>query len=161
MKIFWNIGLLLAIMFLFQNVTAGLSSTSDHVSAGDLYFTKGLYSDAVLSYNLAIENNPTVPVIWFKKGLALSEAGRYSEAIYCFDMTLVLDPDFDIAWRAKGMALSKIGNFDDAKMAHYYYLVENSHNPYAWYNIGNTFYGSGDFANASLCFWAATTLKPD
>jgi tetratricopeptide (TPR) repeat protein len=59
------------------------------------------------------------------------------------------------------MALSKIGNFDDAKMAHYYYLVENSHNPYAWYNIGNTFYGSGDFANASLCFWAATTLKPD
>jgi tetratricopeptide (TPR) repeat protein len=67
-------------------------------------------------YDLALQNEPRAPEIWFNLGKTLSDMGKIAEAITCYDKCIELCPSFVSAWNNKGSALAKSNRFQEAKI---------------------------------------------
>jgi tetratricopeptide (TPR) repeat protein len=70
-------------------------------------------TDAIESYDRAIEINPKYALAWNGKGLALDSMGRYEEAIKCFDKAIEANPNDAMAMLRTGFALVQMGCPED------------------------------------------------
>ncbi|MFQ4140466.1 substrate-binding domain-containing protein [Nodosilinea sp. PGN35] len=69
----------------------------------------GQASDAMDSFNAALQLDTSVIDAWIGKGRLLNTMARYEEAIFCFDTALELDPTSVSAHQGKGQALMEMG----------------------------------------------------
>jgi len=75
-------------------------------------------TEALNSYNMAIDIDPTDAKFWGNKGSALKGLGNYVEAINAYDEAIRLDPDGACyAWANKGNILISLGKYDEAIQA--------------------------------------------
>ena len=61
-------------------------------------------TEAMASYERALDIDPRDAGIWNNKGVALLALGRKEEAVACYDRALEIDPEFAVAWNNKGAA---------------------------------------------------------
>ena len=52
------------------------------------------YDEAVKAFEEAIEINPNLFEVWYKKGIALYFLGKYDNAVMSFDNALILKPEY-------------------------------------------------------------------
>jgi ABC-type phosphate transport system substrate-binding protein/tetratricopeptide (TPR) repeat protein len=75
----------------------------------------GQASDAMESYNNALEIDSSAIDAWIGKGKLLTGLGRYEEALFCFDTALEMDDSAAQAWVGKGQALLQMGRQAEAE----------------------------------------------
>lgn len=75
----------------------------------------GQASDALDSYNAALEIDSSCLEAWIGKGRLLTSLGRFEEAIFCFDTALEMDESSGAAWAGKGQALMQMGRQAEAQ----------------------------------------------
>ena len=73
------------------------------------------YSDAIGSFQKAVDIKANYPEAWNELGFALRQTGKYAEAIKAYDEALRLRPNFPDALEYLGEAFVKMGKLDDAK----------------------------------------------
>jgi tetratricopeptide (TPR) repeat protein len=73
-------------------ITPELTNVASLINEGNEYFVFGEYEEAIKRYSDALYIDPTSPILWIKKGLALSNLGKYEEALYSYQRALDLDP---------------------------------------------------------------------
>ena len=59
----------------------------------------------MISYNKALEIEPSLPIAFAYKGLALGELGKINDALICFKKALSLDKDYDLALISQDTAI--------------------------------------------------------
>lgn len=67
-----------------QSIAKDNSKPQYFTSCGDAYLKTKTYESAVYSYSMALDLNPKLPEVWYKKGLAEIKLYKYSEA--CEDL---------------------------------------------------------------------------
>jgi len=85
-------------------------------SANELYYS-GQYSEAIKQYDLALENDPKNPIIYFNQGTCYGVLNFNNEAILCFTKAIELDPTLAMAWNNKGVAYAKLNKPSEASAA--------------------------------------------
>lgn len=122
---------------------------------------RGMYEDAIASFDVALRINPKDEVAWSNKGSVLFLLGRFEDAVEFSDKALAINPKAEIALNAKGVALIKLGKPKDA----IYYLDEilksNPEDGTAWSDKGLAFYELGLFKDAILCYDKVLEIDPN
>jgi tetratricopeptide (TPR) repeat protein len=75
---------------------------------GSNFLKLNRYSDALDSFNQAIELDPNQAKFWNKRGNALEKLGRNQEALASYDKAFLLDPSYEIARQNREALLQKI-----------------------------------------------------
>ena len=86
-----------------------------HAQRGNALVLLGQSSDALDSYNAALEIDSSCLEAWIGKGRLLTSLGRFEEAIFCFDTALEMDETAGAAWAGKGQALMQMGRQAEAQ----------------------------------------------
>ena len=98
-----------------------ISGISDRVSVAQPLFQEGLgylksrkYSEAVKTFDKAIEIDPNLGFAWTKKGFALNKLGNYRQAVKCFDKAIEIDAKNVLALNDKGTTLLDLKEYNEA-----------------------------------------------
>ena len=79
---------------------------------GNTLYKLGRYSEAIASYDQALEFKPDNDQAWYNRGVALGNLGRYSEAIASYDQALQIKPDDPNPFYNKACCYALQGNID-------------------------------------------------
>ncbi len=121
----------------------------------------GRYSEAIASFDRALEIQPDLKEAWYNRGLALGNLGRYDEAIAAYDQAIEIKPDKDEAWYGRGLALANLGRLEDAIAAYDRALEIKPDDDEAWNNRGNALNNLGRYDEALAAYDRALEIKPD
>ncbi|NJL19994.1 MAG: tetratricopeptide repeat protein [Leptolyngbyaceae cyanobacterium SM1_3_5] len=91
-----------------------LSTASDYIVQGDGFLAGGNYSEALSSYDKAIQMQPSSFEAWLGKGRTLRQLGRYDEALNAYNKTTEIRPDDANVWNGKALALGKLERYQEA-----------------------------------------------
>jgi formylglycine-generating enzyme required for sulfatase activity len=93
---------------------------SNPVSAEELneegytLYEKGEYTEALNSFDKAIEIDSSYSSAWTNRGLTLTKLGRYLEAIDSLDEAIEINPFNPVPWNHRGCALYEFGLYEEA-----------------------------------------------
>jgi len=122
---------------------------------------KSRFSEAIDSFDLALELDSSNADAWYFKGLVLSNGlGKYDEGIAAFDKALESRPSYADAWINRGMALGNAGRFDESISSFDKAIEINPRDPVAWNNKGVVLREKGNYKEAMSCFDQALELNP-
>ncbi|MDY0277309.1 MAG: tetratricopeptide repeat protein [Acholeplasma sp.] len=122
----------------------------------------GLYEEAQIVYEKAVEVDPENPHAWYNAGCFLASIlGKYSEAIEYFDMAIKIEPNFDAAWMCKGSAYGDLKEHDEAIKYFDKAISINPHNPTVWYNKGSALCNIGQWEDGLEAYSKSLNLYPD
>lgn len=105
-----------------------------HFRLGDDLYRRGLYDQAVLELQKALDLNPRYADIQNHLGLALSAGGRHEEAVAAHRRALDVNPKFMDARMHLAVALKTLGRNDEALEAFNAVLENDSDNSLARQN---------------------------
>lgn len=77
----------------------------------------GEHSEAITSYERAIELNPEYSVAWMNKGVSLSILGCFEDALDCYERSLSIEPNCALTWKNIGVALRKLKRYKEVVLA--------------------------------------------
>jgi tetratricopeptide (TPR) repeat protein len=95
-------------------VLRGSHSAMEHFYSGNHHMECMEFAEAVVAYEAAIEQNPSVPEFHFNKGNALARMQNYADAIVSYDMAIALRPDYAVAYANRGNCLYETQRFEEA-----------------------------------------------
>ena len=124
-------------------------------------FDIGRYTEALASYDQAIEIKPDYDFAWYNRGNALSKLGRLDEAIASYNKAIVIKPDFDEAWYHRGLALRSLGRTKEAIASYDKALEIKPDKDAAWHNRGLALRNLGRYEEAIASYDKALEIKPD
>jgi tetratricopeptide (TPR) repeat protein len=81
------------------------------------YYYRGIYDQALIYTDKALEANPTLALAWCNKANALLCLGRSADALFCYDRAISICPNDLWAWVGKGRALSALGKSSESEAA--------------------------------------------
>lgn len=94
------------------------------VSERDLWYNRGmalqalgLYSEAAVSFDRALQTAPDDSFALAQKGAALIGLGRYNESLWYTDKALAKTPEIGWIWSNRGIALEHLGETGEARAA--------------------------------------------
>ena len=137
--------------------TAALRYFSEGINLSE----KGMYGEAVASYNRGIKIAPTVPQAWYNLGTALGLLGRYSEALEALERATELLPEYRDAYQNKGVALVRLGRYEDALAAFKQILGHGADDANAFRSIGSVLLAQQKTEEALCAFREALALSGD
>lgn len=105
---------LLILAFMCIPVAASAVSAGEYYNQGLDLASQGHYSEAIASFDRAIELNPDHFLAWTAKGVAQNELGQYNEAVLSFDKSIQIQPDYYLTWDNRGVALANLGRYSEA-----------------------------------------------
>ncbi len=116
---------------------------SNYKNGLHLYYREGNYPEAIRSFDLAIEIDPTLAAAWHDRGVCLREQGKDEEALKSIDKAVEFEPDNEEFLFTRAELLKKIGilrgqkNAVTAAMRTYNKILEiNPNNADAWSSLG-------------------------
>jgi tetratricopeptide (TPR) repeat protein len=119
------------------------------------------YSDALVSFDKAIEIKPDYHWAWCNRGVALNKLGQFEEAIASLDKAIKINPDYNSAWNKRGLALYDLGRYEDA-IASYDKAIKIKPDYYdAWFNRGVALGNLGRDEEVIASFDKAIKIEPD
>ncbi|KAK0570254.1 hypothetical protein OC861_000205 [Tilletia horrida] len=89
-------------------------SHAQHLAAANSALASGRLSEALTSYDAAIDADPSHWLTYYRRATALLSVGRSSAALEDFDTLLKLNPSFAKARLEKARVLAKDGQLDEA-----------------------------------------------
>ncbi|MDF5723507.1 MAG: tetratricopeptide repeat protein [Rhizonema sp. PD37] len=120
----------------------------------------GDLSEAIASYDKAIEINPDACEYWFNRGLILFYLEKFPSAIASYDRAIEIKPDFYKAWYNRGGAVAALGSFEDA-IACFERAIEIKQDYHeAWFSRGLALLKLGSAVLAIASFDQALLLQP-
>ena len=123
-------------------------------SAGDLH-------EAVISWEKALELNPTLGEAWHNRGSALGRLGNYEAALESFEQTLKIDPHNSQAWNERGHVLYQLNQWQEAVASWDRAIAIVSSNYQFWYNRGCALEQLQQYQGAIASYEKALEIKPD
>ncbi len=123
-------------------------------SAGDL-------SEAVVSWNKALELNPNLAEAWHNRGSALGRMGDYQQALQSFDRALDIDPQNYHAWNDRAHTLYQLQQWQEALASWDKAISIVPGNHQFWYNRGCTLEQLHENTEAIASYEKALEIKPD
>ena len=81
---------------------------------GNSYQALGDLPKAALSFNAALEADPTMADAWINLGRVLDDMGNSETAVQCYDAALQIDPNDTVAHANRGNSLRQLDRFDEA-----------------------------------------------
>ncbi|KAJ1796171.1 hypothetical protein LPJ59_003914 [Coemansia sp. RSA 2399] len=89
-------------------------TTKEYIDEANALLLRGKYSEAIKSYNTAVEKDPQNYLTYFKRATTLLTVSKHASAIRDFSRAIELKPDFDQAYYQRARAYLKEGNYDGA-----------------------------------------------
>jgi len=164
MQVTSKIGLIFGIILIMVLIL--VTATADNLTAED-YYNQGIdyaklqqYTDAVASYDKAIQINPDYSNAWYNRGNALLNLGKYDDAVASYDKVVKIDPQYSDAWVNRGVTLGKLGRYDDAIASYDKAIQINPNDADAWYNRGNAFLYLDRYDDAVASYDKAIQINP-
>jgi tetratricopeptide (TPR) repeat protein len=108
----------------------------------------GKNTEAIESYNRALEINSNYAFAWNGKGGSLVEVGKNKEAIECFNKALEINNNYDNAWYNKGVSLVNLQKYDEAIKCYDKAIEINPNHVHAWCAKGIVFHRLGKYNEA-------------
>lgn len=157
------LSLILMMMFLSPaNIFAeALPSAEDCYNKGLALFRELNYSEAINSYKMAIELDPTYVQAYLDMGDIYYNQEKYEEAIVNYDTVVKLEPANTYAYYSKGSALHFLFKYDEAIKMYDEAIKINPGYGYAYLNKGNSLNRLGRYSEAMKCFDKASELNPN
>ena len=84
------------------------------VQEGAVFAVARDYTQAIASYDKALEIQPNNFSIWDVRGDALRKLSRYEEAIASYDQAIAIKPDYPYSWWSRGDVLERLGRYEEA-----------------------------------------------
>lgn len=120
---------------------------------------QGLFEQAIVFYNKALQLGGENSEILVEKGNALMKMGKTEEAIKSFIQSTEYESNFPRAHQGLGRAYEQLGEFDKAKK-HYLKVVEmEPHNVQVLYSLGLMAQDEGDYEEAGNYFQNGVNLN--
>ncbi|KAJ1665360.1 hypothetical protein IW140_001470 [Coemansia sp. RSA 1813] len=89
-------------------------TTKEYIEEANALLLRGKYSDAIRSYDTAVEKDPQNYLTYFKRATTLLTVSKHASAIRDFSRAIELKPDFDQAYYQRAKAYLKEGNYNGA-----------------------------------------------
>lgn len=122
----------------------------------------GLYEEALIACEKAIEQDSNYISAWFDKGWILGgQLKCYEEALEAIDKVIELRPDHVVAWVNKGWNLGKLKRYEEALKAIDKATELRPDYADAWYNKGWILDELNRHEEAIKAYDKATELKPN
>jgi len=154
-----GVGLLLIMRWLRSGSSSKTAET--WYNQGNKLLNANKYSEAIASYEKAIEIKPDFHDTWNWKGIALYELQRYSEAIASYEKAIEIKPDFHDTWNNRGVALYELQRYSEA-ITSYEKAIEIKPEDYKiWHNRGNALKELQRYIEAIASYEKAIEIKPD
>jgi tetratricopeptide (TPR) repeat protein/tRNA A-37 threonylcarbamoyl transferase component Bud32 len=119
------------------------------------------YDEAVASCDKAIQDNPSDPIPWLMRGMALENLNSFEQAVLAYERVVELQPDDHVAWFKRANLLEKLQRFDEA-IASYYRVVQlQPENYWAWHDRGRLLEHLKRYEEAIAAYDRAVQIKPD
>ena len=140
--------------------TQGQNSVeAEWVEEGNKLYSKGMYAEAIIYYNKALEVEPGNVKAWYGKGNALHETGRVKKSLDCFDRVIQLIPEDFIAWNNKGYLLYELGDYKEAIKCAEKAIEINPECSCAWDTRGDILMASGRYEEAKKSYQKALQFE--
>ncbi len=130
------------------------------IDQGNGYYEQGLYADAAIAYQNAVDLDKNSSLAYFHLGNALYGQGKAEDALSAYEQSLDLNPDRSDAWLNKGNALQQLGRYNEALGAYEQVLELNPHDSNAYYNRGLAYEALGNSQAAFESFEEVTLSNP-
>jgi len=115
-----------------------LKDSPDHwIREGNLFYQQKKFTQALVAYTRAIDQDSNNAQGWNLKGLTLWELKRYEVAIGAYSTAVKRDPDYAIAWINLGNALFFLDRYREASNAFNKALEIDPKNADGWNDRGN------------------------
>jgi tetratricopeptide (TPR) repeat protein len=131
------------------------------IERGDSQFIRGRRQEAVDCFEHALELQPDLQDVWFRKASALDILGHFEEALASYDRSLQIRPEQPQAWANKASVLEKLGRYDEALTSHDQALKVQSNDASIWTSKGLTLHHLGRYEEALSMHDRALELRPD
>jgi tetratricopeptide (TPR) repeat protein len=129
-EIAWEIELL----FFIRDKIKTIKHAVSHNKMGLIFLRKGMFEEAIVEFEHAIEKNPDLVESYSNLGLALTQTGEFEKAITILQKGCEIEPRFADLKNNLGMAYSKAGKFSHALSAYESALTINSNYADAHFN---------------------------
>ena len=132
------------------------------LKAGNDLFDQGQYKEAIASYQVALEKNPTIDKIHISIGDSYAKLDDYASAAEQYKLVPDTDAMADRAQLSLADAYLRLKKIDDAVAMYKKVLAANPQNPDANYVLGQVIFNQKNDAQAALPYLvAAVEAKPD
>ncbi|MDQ7822625.1 MAG: tetratricopeptide repeat protein [Candidatus Eremiobacteraeota bacterium] len=153
----YNLGVLLSLMGSFNEAEQELrkiKSGDERVlnALGTLALQAGRYQEALVSFDGALERNPSFHAARINLGILYYRQKRYREAREEFRAVLLAEPENILALNNLGVALEKLAQYDEALEAFKKALVADPENSAACYNLAHLYELRGDNRKAAALY---------
>ena len=128
---------------------------------GDFLLNQGKTSEAIQSYQQAIQQKPNYAEAYNNLGIAFKYQERLDEAITCYHAALKYRPDYAIACNNMANAIRDQGNLLEAERLYIKALKLKPDFAEVFNNLGNVLMEQGELDKAILQFQGALRIKPD
>lgn len=119
------------------------------------------YEEAVASCDVSIRANPSDPLAWLMRGMALENMGQYEAAAVSYSQVVKLQPDDHLAWFKRGSVLERLNKYAEAVASYNRVLKIQPTNFWAWHDRGRVLEAMEKHEAALASYDKAAQLKPD
>jgi len=144
-----------------------LAQSQTHLERSQTWFYQGLQqakkgelSEAITSYDKAIEINPRSYEYWFNRGLTLFYLSDFAKAIASYDKAIEMKPNFYKGWYNRGIAQGELGRFEDAIVSFNKVIEIKFDYHQAWSSRGMALLKLGYLEDAISSYDQALLLQP-
>jgi len=127
---------------------------------GKEYSSKGNYRKAINEYEIALDIDPSNPVLFYESGRSYESLKQYDMALELYNQGLKFSQDNPDLWERKGIVLEALnlsGYVDAYKKA----VSINKSMTYSWFRIGIFEMDGKDYRNASAAFGIVIMNEPE
>jgi len=153
--LFFSLIITLLISLSFSDIVTDLNSK------GNLLKNSGKYTEALDSYNQALNLDDNSVSSWTGKADVLLNLGRYEEALHAYDKLIALDPKNYWAHINKGDALKGLNRFDEALLLYESAIYLDSKIVNGYVGKGNVLYNLKKYDEAIDAFEQAIDIDPE
>ncbi len=145
----------------FSGTYYGGSSQRNHFTYGVAFFQRGYLDQAVVSFRLAIQDNPEYADAYYNLGTLYMKKEMRAEARQSFERALQLRPDYPDALNNLGLLAAQEGHADEA-ISYFQRAVEkNPEYVIGLQNLGNLYREQGRWAESQRALERALYIAPE
>ena len=115
---------------------------------GKQFYAKGMYKEALTSYDFAIISDDIFIGAYLEKAKVLEKLGRLNEAIEYYETTLNIDDPTSFAYLRIGKCHEKLGNIEIAKQYYYKTVQEDPLLDKGWIAITDFYFQQRNYQKA-------------
>jgi|GEM_PF-864430 len=136
-------------------------SAEDYLKAGNEFYNKGEYDQAISDFTKAIELKPDYALAYCNRGNSRDEKGEYDQAIADYTKAIELNPDYAGAYNNRGISWKNKGEYDKAIADYTEAIALKPIYAEAYNNRGISLNGKGEYDQAIADYTKAIELKPN